>query len=275
MEFTSHNIRLNDGTKTLGDKQILLSDSQVWRSIKNSIDLFMPGTREDRSKLRVVDTGCLEGGYTVEFAKMGFQALGIEAREENIAKCNYVKSKLDLPNLSFATDDVKNLDKYGQFDISLCYGLLYHLDEPVKFLKLLANRTNKILFLNTHYAPERDYRYNLGKLNSYLIAPLEKRKIIKEHQRNYRLSPITTNEGRRGRWFQEWTPNLDKKKIEKSLWASYSNYRSFWLCKKELTNVLQEVGFTTVFEQFNYTGDLMPDNYADYYSRTMFVAVKH
>ena len=66
--------------------------------------------------LRIADLGCLEGGSTVEFARLGFQSLGIDVREPNIEACRYVQSKTALPNLTFARDDVWNIANYGSFD---------------------------------------------------------------------------------------------------------------------------------------------------------------
>jgi len=275
MKFTAHNILLDDGTKTLGDDPVLLGESAVWKSIEKTTNLFINKSAEERKSLRVVDLGCLEGGYAVQFARMGFDTLGIDARKENIDNCNYVKSKLNLPNLNFAQDDVRNLHNYGKFDIVLCYGLLYHLNDPVNFLQTIAACTNKLLFLNTHFAPEHDVRYSLGAINNLLIAPIQKRTGLLELHRNYRLSGITRNEGYRGRWYKEWDSTTNKEKIEKMLWASYNNDRSFWLCKKELTKAIQAAGFNSLFEQFDFTGDLFPDNYTEFYNRTMFVGVKH
>lgn len=275
MEFTAHNILLNNGKKTLSENEVLLGESAVWKSIGNSINLFLPGTKEERSRLRVVDLGCLEGGYAVEFAKMGFDTLGIEAREDNLAKCNYVKDNLDLPNLNFVKDDVRNIANYGKFDIVLCYGLLYHLNDPIDFLKKISSCTNKLLFLNTHFAKERDIRYGLGFLNTRFIAPIQKRTQLFEFTKNQRLSPITYHEGYRGRWYKEWSKNVGKNRIEKMLWAAYNNDKSFWLCKKDLTKALHDVKFDSVFEQFNYTGDIFREDYTHYYNRTMFVAIKH
>lgn len=274
MKFTAHNILLNNGERTMGNETILLGESAVWKSILKSLDLFLPGTKEERRKLRVVDLGCLEGGYAAEFAKLGFDTLGIEAREENVQKCNYVKDNLNLPNLNFVTDDVRNMSTYGRFDVVLCYGLLYHLHDPVEFLKIASNCTNKLLFLNTHFAPESDIRYALGPLNNYVIGPVQKRIRALEFTRNYRLSPITKVDGYRGRWYNEWSQGSNKAAIEKLLWASFNNHKSFWLCKKDLTRALQNVGFNHVFEQFDHTGDLFPDNYTHFYNRTMFVGIK-
>jgi SAM-dependent methyltransferase len=276
MNFTGHNILLDNGQTTMGPKETLIADSALWTSIEKTINLFMPQPKADRSHMRVVDLGCLEGGYTVQFARMGFDTLGIEAREENVQKCNYVKSNLSLPNLNFVQDDARNISKYGKFDITLCYGLLYHLNDPFQFLKTLHSCTSRLLFLSTHYAPERDIRYISEPLNKYLIIPLEKRIKRLDYKKNYRLSKLTQNEGYRGRWYTEWNENEEKNTIEKKLlWSSYNNDKSFWLCKKDLTIALHDAGFNSVFEQFDFTGDVAPENYSRYYNRSMFVAVRH
>ncbi|WP_018630040.1 class I SAM-dependent methyltransferase [Niabella aurantiaca] len=274
MNFTAHNIRLNGQTTTMPADTPILAESVMWQAIAETVDLFFPKGREERSGMKVVDLGCLEGGYTAEFARMGFDALGIEARADNFRNCNLVKENLGLPNLNFVQDDVRNMARYGPFDISLCYGLLYHLNDPVHFLKTVADSTKKLLLLNTHFAPEHDIRYYLGPVNRYFLAPIQKRTRFLEHQKNFRLSPITLHEGYRGRWYKEWNKHANKSKVEKILWASYNNNRSFWLCKKDLTKVLHNAGFKHVFEQFNFTGDLVPDHYTSRYNRTMFVALK-
>ncbi len=284
MKFTAHNIVLSNGKKTLDENQIALNETAVWKSIVNTLELFnLLPQGEGKSKLKVVDLGCLEGGYAVEFAKLGFETLGIEAREENVEKCNYLKADLNLSNVEFVTDDVRNLEKYGKFDIVLCYGLLYHLNDPIDFLKILSGCTNKLLLLNTHFAPERDLRYDLGFLNTYFLSPLQKRigklwidaNRMLHYRINYRLSRLTLNEGYKGRWKKEYNKKISKNKLESLLWSSYNNDRSFWVCKKDLTKAMHDVGFHSVFEQFNFTGDIWPDEYTEYYNRTMFVAVKH
>lgn len=275
MKFTAHNILLSDGTKTMGDGHILFSESELWKSIVKTLDLFFPGSKEERKKVKVVDLGSLEGGYAVELAKLGFDTLGIEAREENVAKCNHVKESLNLSNLKFVKDDARNVANYGNFDIVLCYGLLYHLNDPINFIKTMSSCNSKLMLLHTHFAPERDIRYGLGFLNTYFIAPIQKRTKILEFTKNWRLSAITRNEGYRGRWLKEYNRNASKKKIEKLLWSSYNNDQSFWLCKKDLTTALHEAGYDSVFEQFNYTGDIIPHNNNYHYKRGMFVALKH
>lgn len=274
MKFTAYNILLPNGKKTINDNDITLAESNVWKSILKSIELFLPKDKHDWSKLRVADLGCLEGGYALEFAKLGFNTIGIEARQDNLEKCYYLKDAFELQNLNFVKDDVRNISTYGKFDIILNYGLLYHLHDPVDFLKIMSNCNTSLLFLNTHFAPEHDYRYTLGPLNRFFLAPIQKRTHFFEKTKNFRLSPITTNEGFRGRWYREWSVKSTASKIEKMNLTAYNNNKSFWLCKKDLTKVLHNVGYNNVFERFDFTGDLMSDNYTDYFNRTMFVCLK-
>ncbi len=149
MEFTAHNIRFSDGSQTIKGKP-LLADTGLSKAILRTLDLSF-GNR-DKSQIRIADLGCLEGGYTAELARQGYNSLGIEVRDDNIKKCQYASKKLNLPNLKFVQDDVRNVAKHGKFDAVVCLGLLYHLDNPVAFLKLIGEQTRRTLVLDTHYA---------------------------------------------------------------------------------------------------------------------------
>lgn len=66
--FTAHNILLPNGRKTIPDSDALISESGQMKSVSRFINLLYRGDYYGKS---IVDLGCLEGGYTVEFAKMG------------------------------------------------------------------------------------------------------------------------------------------------------------------------------------------------------------
>jgi len=50
------------------------------------------------SKKTLIDLGCLEGGFTAEFARLGMQAAGLEVRSSNFQNCEFVRKALKLPN---------------------------------------------------------------------------------------------------------------------------------------------------------------------------------
>jgi 2-polyprenyl-3-methyl-5-hydroxy-6-metoxy-1,4-benzoquinol methylase len=93
VSFTSHNIRLDDGSFTKPDVGYSMDVHPWFLAARRVLDATFPG---DKRHLRIADLGCLEGGYTVEFARLGLQALGLDVRQLNIEACRYVQSKVNL-----------------------------------------------------------------------------------------------------------------------------------------------------------------------------------
>src|SRR5689334_795574 len=155
VEFTNHNIRLDDGTFTKPEVGVSMESYAWFVSARRILETVFPG---DKTHVRLADLGCLEGGYAVEFARMGFQVLGIEVRDSNLAACNYVKSKTNLPNLQFVKDDALNIGNHGLFDVTFCCGLLYHFDKPKNFLEKVSAATTKLVIFQTHFSTDASFK---------------------------------------------------------------------------------------------------------------------
>jgi SAM-dependent methyltransferase len=247
--FTAHNIRLDSGTRTKPDVDPI-ENTPLFLSARRILDITFP---ENKSRYRIADLGCLEGGYAVEFARLGFEVMGLEVREANIDACKYVKSHTTLPNLTFVQDDCWHIDRYGEFDGIFCCGLFYHLDRPREFLSLLSRITKRLLILQTHFATK--VPFSLDR------TPRRLRKLLPESVRldlaaidRYTLGPLVTNEGLPGRWFTEFSGVEDQHKREGQRWASWDNARSFWIQREFLIQAICDAGFGFVAEQFDTYG---------------------
>ena len=276
MEFISHNIELIHGKFTMNSGKPVLESTQRWQSIKRTLELML--NTEDFSRLSVVDLGCLEGGYSTAFARMGFNVTGIDARKDNLDRANWVKDELGLSNINYILDDVNNLSKYGPFDIIFCGGLLYHLDKPSEFILKMYENSSKMVFVHTHYSLEKDSFYD-NRLNLNIIQRLVKRifKLPNYHysgKNDFRLSVIGSNEGFKGRWLYEFGEDSSKKEIEKNYEASYSNFKSFWHTKPELLRCFRESGYSCIYEQFDFIDEAIGLDYTERFDRGMFVLVK-
>jgi Methyltransferase domain len=248
--FTSHNIRLDDGSFTKPDAGPSMDLHPWFLAAKRIIDVTFPG---DKSRIKLIDLGCLEGGYTVEFARLGLNALGLDVREANIEACRYVQSKVNLPNLDFVKDDVWNTATYGPFDITFCCGLFYHVDKPRELLKLLSTVTNKLLILQTHFAEAKD--------SPPVIRPRRFRRALARvlPLRNtgtttHKLSFMSENEGLPGRWVKEFRTRRAFDDRENRRWASWNNKTSFWVQREYLLQAMRDSGFDVVMEQFDALG---------------------
>ena len=248
--FTSHNIRLDDGTLTKPEVGYSMDAHPWFLAAKRLLDATFPG---DKNHVSIADLGCLEGGYTVEFARLGFQALGLDVRELNIEACRYVQSKTALPNLKFVRDDVWNIANYGSFDAVFCCGLLYHLDKPRAFLDVLSSVTKRLLILQTHFSEAGD--------SPSFIHPRRLRRAISRviplkntATTTHKLSRLARNEGLAGRWAREFRSERAFQDRANRRWASWDNRKSFWVQREHLLQAIRDAGFDLVMEQFDGLG---------------------
>jgi len=215
--WTAHNLCLQDEVYTIAP-EIVGDEIKLNRIVQCVFDLAGGSVKG----LRVLDLACLEGLYAIEFARHGANCLGIEGREANIEKARFAKQVLQLDNLDFVQDDVRNLSagKYGCFDVVLCLGVLYHLDAPDvgPFIERLGEVCQRICIVDTRIAlsPTAQYRYQ---------------------DRTY--------SGIKGR---EHGPGDSSETKQSRLWASLDNADNFWLSRAALYNALSHAGFTTVYE---------------------------
>ena len=227
-EWTGHNIPITATESTLGPLSELIGDNRRTIAIKSLVRRWF-----DRD-LSVLDLGALEGGLSFEMAREGWNATGVEGRADNFRKASLIAAYYDLPNLRFVQKDVKELAPAsdGVFDVILCCGLLYHLDEPVAHLRQLESllATDGLLFLDTHVAPdEHAARYATHE------ASLSE--------------PVTFEDGGHeydGRWWSEPSEG----DLRERMWSAISNARSMWLSRRSLIRALYHSGFHEVHELF-------------------------
>ncbi|HVU17834.1 MAG TPA: class I SAM-dependent methyltransferase [Candidatus Didemnitutus sp.] len=269
--FTAHNIRLDDGTCTKPDESVTMESYPWFLAARRVLDHTFPG---DKSRYRIADLGCLEGGYAVEFARLGFQTVGLDVRESNLAACEYVKARTHLPNLEFRRDNALNIAVYGSFDAVFCCGLLYHLENPYAFLETLGRVTRQLLILQTHFS--------VAHSAARLPGPPGLRKAWARAFRTgghaYRLSRLTNHEGLEGQWYTEFSGDEDFARRETARWSSWDNRRSFWIRREHLVQAIRDVGFDFVAEEYSRFGPQMCTSMTagDYHEhqRGMFVGVK-
>ena len=160
--FQGHNVVLPDGSQTAPHLPVLAATGMC-RAALRTLDLVSGG---HRAGFTVADLGCCEGGYSAEFARAGYEVTGIEVRETNIKRCVWLAGELQLPNLTFAQDDARNLGAHGTFDAVFCAGLLSHMENPVAFIHTLGAAARQVLILSTHYSVKPSTVHE-GKIGSW------------------------------------------------------------------------------------------------------------
>ena len=146
--WTAYNIDLGHGVQTA--PQFACAHLRLRRVVQTIADL----SNKPWTELRILDLASLEGIFALEFARHGARVVAIEGREANNARARFAGEVLRLENIEFVTDDVRNLslEKYGQFDVVLCSGILYHLpgEEGCQFVRSIADVCTRLTIIDTH-----------------------------------------------------------------------------------------------------------------------------
>lgn len=101
----------------------------------------------------VLEIGPLEAAHTYMLHRRGANSIvSVETNERAFLKCLCVKEIFELDRAAFRLGDaVAMLEaEETRYDLILASGVLYHMTEPLRFLRAVAARTDRLL-LWTHY----------------------------------------------------------------------------------------------------------------------------
>lgn len=104
----------------------------------------------------ILDCACNAGGYLFNAARNGAgRSFGFDVREHWIEQARFLARHLPSENIQFAVWDLMSLPELGldPFDITLFFGILYHLPDPIAGLRIAADHTRELLIVNTALTP--------------------------------------------------------------------------------------------------------------------------
>lgn len=235
--WSAHNLQLPDGKFTMTDG-IVGDELKVRRVVQTILDA---GAAEARD-LRVLDLACLEGIYGIEFARQGAEVVFIEGRAGNLRKAEYVCGLYPDARVTFVLDDVQSLsrDRFGEFDVVLCLGIIYELDQPdvFRFAGNVFDVTRRMTVFDVNFCLEPEIQ-------------------VAHRGRSYW-----------GGLHREHAPDAVREDRLPWIWASLSHNQSFWFTRPSFLNLLNHLGYTSVVELLN------PAVVRDYFDRGVFLALK-
>jgi len=113
---------------------------------QNFTKKFLQGVRRQIVLETAVDVGCGVGYFSRFLSDLGFQVLGIDGRDQNVAE-----AASRHPGIKFLVADAEYLplQQLNTFDLVLCVGLLYHLENPFRAIRNLHHLTAKVLLIES------------------------------------------------------------------------------------------------------------------------------
>ena len=216
--------------------------------LKRIVQVVSDLSRKPISESRILDLGCLDGMFSIEFALHGAETIGVEIREANIKKAIFCKEVLDLQNLNFRQDDVRSItaESYGTFDAIICSGILYHLSafDAIKLINTMYEMANRLVVIDTHVALEA------------------KEQVLYDGDVYW------------GNIYHEHSDHDTPEEKARRLLASIDNMTSFWFTRPSLINIFSKAGFSSIYECFAPAHLNFGKPGIECYNRCTFVGVK-
>lgn len=129
-------------------------DAPYYQSITqarlNFIAGFLPELKRTLGCASALDLGCGLGEFSAFLAGSGLQTMGVDGREENVQE-----AQRRYPQLRFVAYDMElsHVRELGLFDLTLCVGLLYHLESPIAAIRNLHSLTRKAVVIESMIYP--------------------------------------------------------------------------------------------------------------------------
>jgi FkbM family methyltransferase len=98
-----------------------------------------------------LDAGCGLGFFSQTLTECGLNVCGFDARAENVEE-----AQRRFPGIPFGVGNAEDRGvlHLGRFDLVLCFGLLYHLENPLLAIRNLRAITEKCLLLESVCVPD-------------------------------------------------------------------------------------------------------------------------
>jgi SAM-dependent methyltransferase len=244
LPFTAHDICLPGGHSTAVRGVDPLADVRTKLVVE-----ACGGTLEG---LTLVDLGCLEGGFTLAFAQHGApHALGIEARELSVRRCELARDLLGLDNAEFACSDVNDeLARRDPFDVVFASGILYHVADPAQPLRRMRAVCAHMALIDTHVAHPTTVTHQCSEL----------------------IEMTSGGQTYRGRRYREHSRGDSRAQRDRRPWSAWEDDDVFWPLEDDLVAMIRHAGFNAVNKIDPLVADRNASWSVDHEQRVIYIA---
>jgi SAM-dependent methyltransferase len=118
----------------------------------SALQRMLAAVRKAAPVSSILDVGCGPGWFSSRLVQAGFQVSGLEGRPENVEEARRRVPQAAFEVLDFDGDALKAPP--ARHDAVLAFGLLYHLENPLRALRFCRAAARHTLFLETQIIPE-------------------------------------------------------------------------------------------------------------------------
>jgi tRNA (mo5U34)-methyltransferase len=140
---------LPDGTKT----ESYLSEiaRQIHLTREKALRRYLSALGSDC--VTALDISCHEGFFSLVLAEYFNFVVGVDKNAESLDKAKQIANLLGHPDIIFSNSSLEDWAEDENADFVLCFGLLYHVENPIQILRKLALLAKKAVCIETQVLP--------------------------------------------------------------------------------------------------------------------------
>jgi ubiquinone/menaquinone biosynthesis C-methylase UbiE len=100
-----------------------------------------------------LDVSCHEGYFSVVLKEFFHRVMGVDKNIESLNKAKQIADILGHSDIVFNNSSLEDWSENKNADFVLCFGLLYHVENPIQILRKLALLANKAVCIETQVLP--------------------------------------------------------------------------------------------------------------------------
>jgi len=150
---------------------ILAIHDTRWRMAEAALRAAFP---ESAAHASAIDLACHQGWFSLKLREFGFGSVhGIDARQQHADDARLIAEATGTTQVAFSRGDVHGLSPaiHGTHDLVLCFGLLYHLENPIGALRVARALCKRVCLIETQVAPGQTGVVDYGSYR--FVKPIE------------------------------------------------------------------------------------------------------
>ncbi len=144
---------LPDGTKT--ESYLPEVARQVHPTREKALRYYLTTLGNDC--VTALDISCHEGYFSLILREYFHRVTGVDKNTESLNKAKQITDLFGHSDILFNNSSLEEWSDNKNADFVLCFGLLYHVENPIQILRKLALLANKAVCIETQVLP-----YNLS-----------------------------------------------------------------------------------------------------------------
>jgi SAM-dependent methyltransferase len=117
----------------------------------NALRSFL--SMRDRSAQTALDVACHEGFFALTLADYFAEVTGIDKNQGSLSKARDIVKLMARRPIELVEGSMESLSTEHAYDFVLCFGLLYHIENPMQVLRQLGRLAKEELCIETQVLP--------------------------------------------------------------------------------------------------------------------------